>query len=125
MMKPHINIKRIYDPPAKDDGVRILVDRVWPRGKKKEDLHMDAWCKDMAPSTELRKWFNHEPDKWEVFCESYEEELTANRKDVESELQPLLKNHPKTITLLYSAHDTEHNQTIVLRDFLQKLINKH
>lgn len=124
-MKPHINIKRIYDPPAKDDGVRILVDRVWPRGKKKEDLHMDAWCKDMAPSTELRKWFNHEPDKWEVFCESYEEELTANRKDVESELQPLLKNHPKTITLLYSAHDTEHNQAIVLRDFLQKLINKH
>lgn len=125
MMKPHINIKRIYDPPAKDDGVRILVDRVWPRGKKKEDLHMDAWWKDMAPSTELRKWFNHEPDKWEVFCESYEEELTANRKDVESELQPLLKNHPKTITLLYSAHDTEHNQAIVLRDFLQKLINKH
>lgn len=125
MMKPHINIKRIYDPSAKDDGVRILVDRVWPRGKKKEDLHMDAWCKDMAPSTELRKWFNHEPDKWEVFCESYEEELTANRKDVESELQPLLKNHPKTITLLYSAHDTEHNQAIVLRDFLQKLINKH
>ncbi|WP_255428888.1 DUF488 domain-containing protein [Saccharophagus sp. K07] len=125
MMKPHINIKRIYDPPAKDDGVRILVDRVWPRGKKKEDLHMDAWWKDMAPSTELRKWFNHDLDKWEVFCESYEEELTANRKDVESELQPLLKNHPKTITLLYSAHDTEHNQAIVLRDFLQKLINKH
>mgnify|MGYP001350168388 CR=1 FL=1 len=124
-MKPRIHIKRVYDPPAKDDGLRILVDRVWPRGKKKEEVHLDDWWKELAPSAELRKWFNHDPDRWEVFYESYEEELNTNRKELESALQSLLKDHPKTITLLYSAHDTEHNQAIVLRDFLQKLLNKH
>jgi len=124
-MKPRIHIKRVYDPPAKDDGLRILVDRVWPRGKKKEEVHLDDWWKELAPSTELRKWFNHDPDSWEVFRESYEEELNTNRKALESALQSLLKDHPKTLTLLYSAHDTEHNQAIVLRDFLQKLLNKH
>ena len=124
-MKPRIHIKRVYDPPAKDDGLRVLVDRVWPRGKKKEELHLDDWWKELAPSTELRKWFNHDPDRWDVFCESYEEELNTNRKELESALQSLLKDHPKTITLLYSAHDTEHNQAIVLRDFLQKRFKKH
>lgn len=124
-MKPRIHIKRVYDPPTKDDGLRILVDRVWPRGKKKEEVRLDDWWKELAPSTELRKWFNHDPDRWEVFRESYEEELNTNRKALESALQSLLKDHPKTLTLLYSAHDTEHNQAIVLRDFLQKLLNKH
>lgn len=124
-MKPSIHIKRVYDPPAKHDGVRVLVDRVWPRGKKKEELHLDAWWKDAAPSTELRKWFDHDADKWDEFRKRYEAELKASRADVESALHPLLKDHPKAITLLYAARDTEHNQAIVLQDYLQKLFKKH
>ena len=112
-----IRIKRAYDPPAKEDGARILVDRLWPRGIKKEALHMAAWCKQVAPSDELRRWFNHEPAKWKEFQRRYRAELSDNR----AACQPLLYAAEQgNITLLYSAHDTEHNSAVVLKSYLEE-----
>jgi len=112
-----INIKRAYEPSEKSDGFRILVDRLWPRGIKKEDAHFDVWLKEIAPSTELRKWFNHETEKWEEFRKKYKAEL----KDSEAlkELSALLKEH-KTITLVYGAKDEQHNQAVALKEFLHE-----
>ena len=110
-----IRIKRSYDPPKRDDGQRFLVERLWPRGMKKESLQMDAWLKDVAPSTQLRQWFGHVPERWEEFRRRYRQELTAN----DEAWKPLLAASKKgNVTLLYSAHDTEHNGAIVLQDFL-------
>lgn len=111
-----INIKRAYEPTAKSDGCRILVDRLWPRGIKKEESHFDLWMKEIAPSNELRKWFNHETEKWEEFKKKYLAEL----KDAPAldELLKLIKKH-KTVTLVYSAKDEQHNQAIVLKEFLE------
>jgi uncharacterized protein YeaO (DUF488 family) len=111
-----INIKRAYEPTAKSDGCRILVDRLWPRGIKKEESHFDLWMKEIAPSNELRKWFNHETEKWEEFKKKYLTEL----KDAPAvdELSKLIKKH-KTVTLVYSAKDEQHNQAIVLKEFLE------
>jgi len=110
-----IRTKRTYEPPARSDGRRFLVERLWPRGMKKQDLELDAWLKDVAPSTELRRWFGHKPERWKEFQRRYKQELDANAEA----LQPLLeasKKHP--VTLLYSARDVEHNGAIVLRDYL-------
>lgn len=117
-----IRIKRVYEPPAKEDGARFLVDRLWPRGTKKEALHLAAWYKEAAPSNELRRWFSHDPAKWKDFQSRYRAELTANR----SAWQPLLNAAEQSdITLLYSAHDTEHNNAVVLQAYLeQRLIGK-
>jgi uncharacterized protein YeaO (DUF488 family) len=117
-----IRIKRAYDPPAKEDGARFLVDRLWPRGIKKGALHMAAWYKEAAPSNELRHWFGHEPDKWKEFQRRYRVELTANR----SACQPLLDAAEQgDVTLLYSAHDAEHNNALVLKAYLEeRLIGK-
>ena len=117
-----IRIKRVYDPPAKEDGARFLVDRLWPRGMKKEALPMAAWYKEVAPSNELRRWFGHDPDKWKDFQHRYRAELSANRAVCE----PLLKAAEQgNITLLYSAHDTEHNNAVVLEAYLgERLIGK-
>jgi uncharacterized protein YeaO (DUF488 family) len=110
-----IHIKRTYDPPAREDGRRFLVERLWPRGMKKESLIMDEWLKDVAPSAELRKWFGHQPERWAEFQKRYKEELRANPDG----WKPLLEASKRaTVTLLYSAHDIEHNGAIVLRDFL-------
>lgn len=112
-----IRIKRVYDPSAKDDGARLLVERLWPRGMKKEALHMAAWCKQVAPSDELRRWFNHEPAKWKEFQRRYRAELSDNR----AASQPLLNAAEQgNITLLYSAHDTEHNSAVVLKSYLEE-----
>jgi uncharacterized protein YeaO (DUF488 family) len=112
-----IRIKRTYDPPARGDGRRFLVERLWPRGMKKEDLAMDAWIKDVAPSTELRKWFDHRVERWEEFRRRYRKELTANR----GAWEPILEaSERRTVTLLYSAHDVLHNGAVVLRDYLMK-----
>ena len=117
-----IRIKRVYEPPAKEDGARFLVDRLWPRGMKKEALHLAAWYKEAAPSDELRRWFSHDPAKWEDFQSRYQVELTANP----AAWQPLLNTAEQgDITLLYSAHDTEHNNAVALRAYLEKrLIRK-
>jgi uncharacterized protein YeaO (DUF488 family) len=110
-----IHIKRTYDPAAREDGRRFLVERLWPRGMKKESLVMDEWLKEVAPSTDLRKWFGHQPERWADFQKRYKEELRANP----DAWKPLLDASKRgTVTLLYSAHDIEHNGAIVLRDFL-------
>jgi|SRR5690554_1257158 len=111
-----IKIKRVYDEVSKDDGTRILVDRIWPRGIKKDELKIDDWLKDIAPSTELRKWFAHDPDKWESFQKKYYSEL----KKKKPLLKELLKKSKKNLTLLYSAKDTERNQAVVIKKFLEK-----
>lgn len=110
-----IRIKRTYDAAARGDGRRILVERLWPRGMKKEALAADAWMKEVAPSTELRKWFDHRVERWEEFRRRYRDELNANR----SAWEPILEaSRRRTVTLLYSAHDILHNGAIVLRDYL-------
>jgi uncharacterized protein YeaO (DUF488 family) len=112
---PVIRIKRTYEPPSRGDGARFLVERLWPRGMKKEALVMDAWLKDVSPSAELRKWFGHRVERWGEFQRRYREELAANA----ASWQPILdaaRHGP--VTLLYSAHDTEHNGARVLCDFL-------
>ena len=111
-----IQIKRVYDEPSKSDGYRILIDRIWPRGVSKEDAKLDEWDKDLAPSTELRKWFNHDPDKFEDFSKKYKEELKHNTEDLRS-LREKAKN--ETVTLLYGAKDTENNQAVVLKEVLE------
>ena len=114
-----VKIKRIYEPFDKQDGVRILVDRLWPRGVKKETAHLDEWMKAIAPSTELRKWFNHDAPKWGEFQLKYTHELTQN--DAVKNLLDLAKKH-KTITLLYAAHDEEHNHALVLQHFISEAL---
>jgi uncharacterized protein YeaO (DUF488 family) len=111
----HIQIKRVYEPPAKTDGFRVLVDRVWPRGLSKSDAAVDLWMKDVAPSTELRKWFNHEPARWKVFQDKYRAELRQRSLELDE-----LKTHAakRRLTLIYSARDTEHNQALVLQEVL-------
>jgi uncharacterized protein YeaO (DUF488 family) len=113
-----IKIKRIYESAAEEDGFRILVDRLWPRGIKKEKAKIDMWLKEIAPSNELRKWFSHDPEKWEEFKKKYAKELAAK--------QPLLKEirqiekEKGTVTLLYSARDVGHNNAMALRAVLEK-----
>jgi uncharacterized protein YeaO (DUF488 family) len=102
-----------------------LVDRVWPRGKKKEQLQLQEWLKDVAPSTELRKWFGHDPKKWADFRKRYEAELRANQAQVESAFTPLMHQHPKAITLVYGARDEEHNQALVLQQHLLSHFKSH
>ena len=110
-----IRIKRTYDAPARGDGRRILVERLWPRGMKKDQLDTDAWLKDVAPSTELRKWFGHRVERWDEFRRRYRKELDA-RPDA---WEPILKaGRRRNVTLLYSAHDVLHNGALVLRDYL-------
>lgn len=113
----NVRIKRIYEKPDKQDGFRILVDRLWPRGFTKEKAAVDLWLKDIAPSTELRKWFSHDPDKWSEFKKRYFEELKKNKDAV-----LVLKDHLKkqTVTLVYAAKDRDHNEALVLSDLFQK-----
>lgn len=111
-----LQIKRAYEPASVNDGTRFLVDRLWPRGIKKENLAIVAWIKEVAPSNELRKWFGHDPERWTEFRRRYRAELKANT----TALQPLREAMKKggVITLVYSAHDEEHNQAVVLREWL-------
>lgn len=111
-----IKIKRIYDPPEDADGLRILIDRIWPRGVSKESARLDEWLKEIAPSDELRKWFDHKEENFEEFSKKYKEELKNNHQTVEHLLQ-LIQN--KTTTLLYGAKDQKHNQAVVLQEFLE------
>lgn len=113
-----IRLKRAYDPAASSDGPRLLVDRIWPRGVAKEDADIAHWLKGLAPSTELRKWFGHDPDKWSEFCDRYLEELKSD--DAAEDLNTLrqLLDENKRVTLVFAAKDTEHNNAVALRDFI-------
>lgn len=112
-----LRFKRAYDDPADDDGVRYLIDRYWPRGMKKENLVMKAWLNEVAPSRDLIHWFGHDPVKWEEFQHRYRAELDDNPKA----WKPLVEaSRQGKVTLLYSAHDTEHNNAIVLKEYLEK-----
>lgn len=110
-----VKIKRIYEPPADTDGYRVLVDRLWPRGISKENAHIDKWLRDIAPSADLRKWFNHEPGKWEQFTARYH--LQLNSSAALNELRDVINKHP-TVTLLYGSVDEKHNQAAALLQLL-------
>lgn len=110
-----VRIKRIYDPPADDDGARVLVDRVWPRGVRKAEAALDEWYRDAAPSTRLRKWFGHDPARFEEFAEHYRAELEG-RPDTVERLRRLARE--RGLTLLYAARDPDHNHARVLADYL-------
>lgn len=113
--QPDIQIKRAYAPPSPEDGVRVLVDRLWPRGLTKSDAAIDRWIKDLAPSTELRRWFGHDPTRWDEFRRRYRAEL-SQRSDLLDELRALAKRG--RLTLVFGARDELHNQAVVLRDLL-------
>lgn len=113
-----IRTKRIYDTVSRDDGYRILVDRLWPRGVSKEKAHVDLWMREVGPSDDLRKWFAHDPRKWEEFKKKYEAELKGN-PDLIAKIRKLEKDKG-LITLVYSAKDEEHNQAVALSLFLRK-----
>jgi uncharacterized protein YeaO (DUF488 family) len=111
-----IKLKRVYDPVADDDGTRFLVERLWPRGIKKSDLQMQAWLKDVAPSSSLRRWFSHDPKKWNDFRKRYFRELRSNVRA----LEPLVAAAKQgTVTLLYSSRDSERNSAVALRDYIE------
>jgi uncharacterized protein YeaO (DUF488 family) len=115
--KAKIRIKRAYDPPSRADGSRILVDRLWPRGLRKVDAAIDQWLRDVAPSDGLRRWFNHDPERWSEFRRRYRAELSKNRAPV-SELRKLACG--KRVTLLYAARDEERNNAVVLREVIAR-----
>lgn len=110
-------IKRIYEKPEKEDGYRILVDRIWPRGIRKEDAKLDEWAKEIAPSAELRKWFDHKEERFEEFSKKYQTELKSHKELIHEILE---KAKDKKVTLLYGAKDEKHNQAVVLQAFLEK-----
>lgn len=114
-MNTEIRLKRAYTAPAPEDGARILVDRLWPRGVSKVQLQLDAWLKNVAPSTELRRWFGHRAERWEEFQSRYREQLDT-RAEAVGELLDWLDQGP--VTLIYAARDPEHNHARVLRDYL-------
>jgi uncharacterized protein YeaO (DUF488 family) len=111
-----IQLKRAYDEPSASDGMRILVDRLWPRGISKEKARIDEWMRDIAPSTELRKWFGHNPSKWPEFKKRYKEELMSEHRDLLSALRKESKG--KTVTLVYAAKDRERNNALALKEIL-------
>ena len=113
-----IKIKRAYDPADADDGLRVLVDRLWPRGLTRDAAKIDHWLKDIAPSGELRGWFGHDPERWAEFRKRYRAELVANKPAV-AELHQLAKG-AKSLTLLFAAKDAAHNNAVVLKEYLQK-----
>jgi uncharacterized protein YeaO (DUF488 family) len=116
-----VKVKRVYESIQRSDGSRFLVERLWPRGMKKEQLKLDAWLKDVAPSVSLRRWFGHDPLKWNEFQNKYRAELSENP----DAWKPILEAAKRgRVTLLYSSRDTEHNNALVLRSFLEEQLGK-
>lgn len=111
-----IKLKRAYEEPEKGDGFRVLVERLWPRGLRKEKAGIDLWMKEIAPTTELRKWYGHDIEKWPEFKKRYQKELKANKESVE-ELKARAKT---TVTFIYAAKDEEHNSALVLKKFIEE-----
>jgi uncharacterized protein YeaO (DUF488 family) len=122
MRQAHIDIARAYDALGPDGRTRFLVDRMWPRGVTKDTLRIEAWLRDVAPSTELRRWFGHDPARWEEFQRRYCDELDANPQGWQP-LADAAKRGP--VTLLFGARDREHNQAVVLRDYLMRKLAHH
>lgn len=116
-----LHIKHIYETPTNDDGWRVLVDRMWPRGLTKDKAKLDDWCKDIAPSADLRKWFNHDLEKWPEFTDKYKKELDQNSIKIQAFIDSI-KTH-NIVSLLFAAHDSEHNNAVVLKDYLEQLSN--
>jgi uncharacterized protein YeaO (DUF488 family) len=117
-----IAIKRIYEPAASTDGYRVLVDRLWPRGLKKDDVPLDSWVKELAPSAALRRWFGHEPERWEGFRHRYAGELDA----IVEHWRPLAERAARhRVTLLYGARDEEHNNALALKMYLDNWLRTH
>lgn len=116
-----IKVKRIYDDKAEDDGVRVLVDRVWPRGISKENANLDEWLKNIGPTKELREWFNHDADKFEDFKKKYIKELENNDEQNEElkTLEGMIKDARKDVIILFGAKDEKHNQAVVLQSYLK------
>lgn len=112
-----IRLKRVYEEPVRTDGFRILVERLWPRGLTKDEAAVDLWLKDVAPSDALRRWYAHDVERWPEFKRRYEAELRANEPAVRA-LQECCRRH-RTTTLVYAAHDNEHNSAVVLREYVQ------
>jgi uncharacterized protein YeaO (DUF488 family) len=112
-----IRVKRAYRAARRSDGQRVLVDRIWPRGLAKDRLRLDAWAKELAPSTDLRAWFGHDPGKWEEFCRRYGRELDGKPEEVEA-LRQRLRDGP--VTLVYGAKDEEHNNALALKGYLER-----
>lgn len=112
-----IKLKRIYNDPAQNDGIRILVDRMWPRGVSKQNARLDHWVRDVSPSNELRKWFGHDPDKWDEFEQRYFKELDG-APDAIGELREVIGK--RNATLLFSARDEEHNNAVALKSYLEQ-----
>lgn len=112
-----IQCKRVYDDAIGSDGFRALVDKVWPRGIKKDDLAMDEWCKTLAPSTALRQWFGHDPKRWAAFYQKYHAELKNQAEAIDALLEGC---DGRTLTLLYAARDTDHNNAVALKMYLEK-----
>src|ERR1044072_7501038 len=121
MRKPVIKLKRVYDPVGSADRTRFLVEPLWPRGVKKTAMHVQAWLKDVAPSSALRRWFGHDPKKWDEFRRRYFRELSANA----DALEPILKAaRGGPVTLVYSSHDMEHNNAVALKDYVEARMGK-
>ena len=116
-----IELKRVYDPPAPSDGRRVLVDRVWPRGVAREDLVIDAWLKDLAPSAELRRWFAHDATKWHEFKRRYFDELTARAETIEGLVADASSGR---VTLLFATRDREHNNAVALKAYLEQRLRR-
>src|SRR5690606_15591307 len=115
-----IGVRRVYDPPESGEGLRVLVDRLWPRGIRKQDLEYDVWEKELAPTPELRKWFGHKPERWEEFQKRYQQEL--DNASTQERLRALVKSADKrNLTLLYGARDPQHNHALILADALKRL----
>jgi uncharacterized protein YeaO (DUF488 family) len=111
-----VRLKRVYDPPSPNDGVRVLVDRLWPRGLKRNAAKIDLWLKEVAPSAGLRRWFGHDPDRWVEFRKRYRDELAKNSRDVAT-LHNLMRS-TKPLTLLFAAKDAAHNNAVALKSFV-------
>jgi uncharacterized protein YeaO (DUF488 family) len=112
-----IGLKRAYDPPAPGDGRRVLVDRIWPRGIARDELRIEAWLKELAPSSGLRKWFGHDPDKWRDFKERYARELDQGPAEL---AQLVDMAEAGRVTLVFGAKDTEHNNAVALKEYLER-----
>jgi uncharacterized protein YeaO (DUF488 family) len=113
-----IRLKRVYDKPAKADGRRVLVDRIWPRGLTKQEARIDEWLTEIAPSTKLRKWFRHDPARWNEFKKRYAAELDDRREQMERLAR---ESHKRTVTLLFGAKDIEHNNAVALKECIERL----
>lgn len=118
----NILLKRIYEPVTSDDGYRVLVDRLWPRGVSKQRAELNMWLKEIAPSTQLREWFGHDPEKWQEFEKRYTQELKMNHHAID-QISQIIKTH-KNVTILYGAKDQTHNEALVLKRYLEKIIKE-